>query len=370
MNHVGVALELREVIAAQWLCLEQVGFGGRARHGVDAKRTAVSTPRRDDEHVVREAAANNLRHLVEHVPDVECPCHRLQQAAEAVDTLATQLVTLDDRIVLECEAEQIDHAVHQLLVRGAEGAFVRGREPEGSVHTRPLSNRAHDAGACRFVNGVHLRCGIADEMFRDLDVAGLARDVENERVGAIEPQHMEPLEGNRRPQYAGQTGNHFAKTWRLRDETRNRRQHVHWISLEHLCDRPRTVVNQSDVRTHQYNPTYMPASTPVRAAIVIAALVAVVAGYRWWNSPERQINQLLADVATALSHESAETDLRALTAVASLQTHLATDVSIDMRGNSAPLRGRQEVIATAARVRVSSPMMRVQFFDPEIQFSG
>jgi MFS family permease len=108
----------------------------------------------------------------------------------------------------------------------------------------------------------------------------------------------------------------------------------------------------------------------VPLSIVVAAIVAVVAGYRWWNSPERQINQLLADVATALSHENAETDLRALTAVASLQTHLTTDVSIDMGGNSSPIRGRQEVIATAARVRVSSPMMRVQFFDPAIAISG
>jgi hypothetical protein len=114
----------------------------------------------------------------------------------------------------------------------------------------------------------------------------------------------------------------------------------------------------------------MPASALVRAAIVVAALVAVVAGYRWWNSPERQVNQLLADVATALSHESAETDLRALTAVASLQTRLSADVSIDMGGNSWPIRGRQEVIATATRVRASSPMMRVEFFDPEIAISA
>ena len=133
---------------------------------------------------------------------------------------------------------------------------------------------------------------------------------------------------------------------------------------------PEHVVNQSEARTHQYNPTYMPASAPVRAAIVIAALVAVVAGYRWWNSPERQINALLSDVATALSHERAETDLRALTAVASLQKHLTADVSIDMAGGSTPIRGRQEVIATATRVRVSSSMMRVQFFDPEIAITG
>lgn len=114
----------------------------------------------------------------------------------------------------------------------------------------------------------------------------------------------------------------------------------------------------------------MPVPAPARVAIVVAALVAVVAGHRWWNSPERQINQLLSDVAAALSHESADTDLRTLTAVASLQSRLTPDVSIDMGGGTTPVRGRQEVIAAASRVRASSPSMRVQFFDPEISLSG
>lgn len=126
----------------------------------------------------------------------------------------------------------------------------------------------------------------------------------------------------------------------------------------------------SSVRTNQYNPTHMPASAPARVAIAVAALVAVVAGYRWWSSPERQINRLLSDIATALSHERAETDLRALAAVASLQSRLTPDVSIDMGGGSTPIRGRQDVVATATRVRASSPMMRVQFFDPEITISA
>jgi len=170
---------------------------------------------------------------------------------------------------------------------------------------------------------------------------------------------MKPLEWNRLSKCSGQTGNHVTKSRRLRNQARNRRQHVHWISLEHLCD-----------RTNQYNPTCMPASAPVRVAILVAALVLMVAGYRWWNSPERQVNRLLSDVATALSHESADTDLRALTAVASLQAHLAPDVSIDLGGGSPPIRGRQDVMATAARVRASSSMMRVQFFDPDIAISG
>jgi hypothetical protein len=114
----------------------------------------------------------------------------------------------------------------------------------------------------------------------------------------------------------------------------------------------------------------MTASAPARVALVAVALVAVVAAYRWWSSPERQINTLLSEVATALSHERAETDLRALTAVASLQAHLTPDVSIEMGGGSTPIRGRQEIIATATRVRASSSMMRVQFFDPEIAITG
>jgi hypothetical protein len=114
----------------------------------------------------------------------------------------------------------------------------------------------------------------------------------------------------------------------------------------------------------------MPASTPARVTILVVALVAVVAGYRSWNSPERQIKALLSGVATALSHDGDETDLRALTAVASLQTYLTPDVSIDMAGGSTPIQGRQDVIATATRVRVSSSMMRVQFFDPEIAITG
>lgn len=78
--------------------------------------------------------------------------------------------------------------------------------------------------------------------------------------------------------------------------------------------------------THQYNPTDMLASRPVRVAIMIAALVALTAGYRWWNGPERYINRMLSEAASALSHDGAETDLRALAAVASLQDHLHPDV--------------------------------------------
>jgi hypothetical protein len=111
----------------------------------------------------------------------------------------------------------------------------------------------------------------------------------------------------------------------------------------------------------------MPVPVPVRVAILVAALAALTGAYRWWNDPARHVHRLLSDVASALSHDGAENELRAIAALASLQTHLAPDIAIDVSGTSAPLRGRQDVISMAARFRASSPMMRVQFFDPDIQ---
>jgi hypothetical protein len=113
----------------------------------------------------------------------------------------------------------------------------------------------------------------------------------------------------------------------------------------------------------------MPASTPVRVAILIAALAALLGGYWWWSNPARHVHRLLSEVASALSHDGPEADLRSIATVASLQAHLTPDVSVDIGGSSTPLRGRPDVIAMAARLRASSPMMRVQFFDPEIRFS-
>jgi hypothetical protein len=113
----------------------------------------------------------------------------------------------------------------------------------------------------------------------------------------------------------------------------------------------------------------MPASTPARVALAVVVLVALVAGYRWWNNPERHIRRLLSDISSTLSHEQSETDLLTVAKVAALQNYLAPDVSIEM-GAAPPLRGRQDAISMAARLRASSSQMRVQFFDPEIQLSG
>jgi uncharacterized protein (UPF0147 family) len=110
----------------------------------------------------------------------------------------------------------------------------------------------------------------------------------------------------------------------------------------------------------------MRGSTPVRVAVTVALLVAAVVAYRSWTSAERQIRRSISEAASALNHDEPATSLSAIAAVSVLNAYLAPDVSMDRGGGSAPLIGRQEVVATAARLRVSTPMMRVQLFDEEI----
>jgi hypothetical protein len=167
------------------------------------------------------------------MPDVERAGHRLQQPTEAVDAFPAQLVALDDCIVLEGETKQIDHVVQQFLVSGAEGTLAARGNPERAMHARPLTNRAHDTRARCLVHDVELGGGIANEMFGDFDVPGFVRDVQHEGISAIEPKDVQALEWNRHAKRAGYTGNHFAKTRRLCDQTRNGREHVYGISLEH-----------------------------------------------------------------------------------------------------------------------------------------
>src|SRR5262245_57967377 len=135
--------------------------------------------------------------------------------------------------MLERESEQIDDVVHQFLMGSAESALAARREPQSPVHAGALPNGADDARVRRAVNGVDLRGGITNEMPGDLNVAAFASGVQHERIGATESKHVEALEWNRLAERSGHTGNHFAKAWRFRDQTRNRRQHVHRISLYH-----------------------------------------------------------------------------------------------------------------------------------------
>ena len=112
----------------------------------------------------------------------------------------------------------------------------------------------------------------------------------------------------------------------------------------------------------------MPRRIPQIAA-VLAVIVVAAASWTWWRSPERQIRAILDDVAEAFTHDEPASGIEALTAAASLQRHLASDVRIQPpRGEV--ITGRDAAVSAGARLRASSPARRVRFFDPDIRLDG
>ena len=226
-------MQVQPVVAGQHFRLEQLRVGLGAGDGVEPERRAIRPPLRDDEDVVGQAAADDIRDLGEDVPDVECAGHRVQQAAEAVDALAPQNLAIDDGRMLEGQAQQIDDAVHQDLVGGLEGLVQARGEPDRAVHAGALPHGAENPGARAGIGLIDRRRGIADAMLADLERTRLARHVEHEGLRAIELEHVQPLERNRRAQRDRQPRHDVAKARGFGDQTRHRGEHVHRIGLDH-----------------------------------------------------------------------------------------------------------------------------------------
>ena len=192
-------------------------------------------------------------------------------------------------------------------------------------------------------------------MRRDLEHTSAGGDVEHERLGAIEAQHVQPLEGNRLAQRHRQTCDDVTEAWRLGDESGDGRQHCGGIGTHGVG--PTSIIPRAMTRRH------------LQIGAALALLVAAGLGVRWCTSPERQIRAILDSVASAFTHDGTSSGLDALTAVAALQRHLALAVTIETAGG-ARIDGRQDVITAAARLRAASTPMRVRFFDPRIGLRG
>jgi hypothetical protein len=108
------------------------------------------------------------------------------------------------------------------------------------------------------------------------------------------------------------------------------------------------------------------------AGIALMALVvaASVGAYLWWFSPERQIRRVLAGVAEGFTHDAPATGLSAVSAAAGLQPYFAADVTIEPGPPFGVVRGRDSVLAAAARLRSSTPAFRVEFVDVQINLSS
>ena len=113
---------------------------------------------------MRQAAANDVRHLLEDVTDVQRLGHRVEQTAQAVDPLATQLLAIDDGVVLERQAKQVDHAVHQRLVATHRSIGLAGCQPERAVDARALTHVHSNRETRGVAHGVEWRRRITDAM--------------------------------------------------------------------------------------------------------------------------------------------------------------------------------------------------------------
>lgn len=100
--------------------------------------------------------------------------------------------------------------------------------------------------------------------------------------------------------------------------------------------------------------------------VALAALGVAALAYQFWNNDERQIRRMLDTVAGIVSHDEPAAGVGALAAVAGLSTYLAPDVSIEPGPPGVPMRGAQDVVSTAARLRVGVPMVRLSFENTDV----
>lgn len=110
----------------------------------------------------------------------------------------------------------------------------------------------------------------------------------------------------------------------------------------------------------------MTARVSPRLIAIVAVFVAAVVVWQIWNGDERQIRRMLHAVAGIVSHDEPAAGVGALADVAGLAKYLTPDVRIDPGAPVTPLAGSQDVVATAARLRVAVPMLRLAFQDVEV----
>lgn len=102
--------------------------------------------------------------------------------------------------------------------------------------------------------------------------------------------------------------------------------------------------------------------------ISVVALVAIgYFGYRWYASStdEARIRAALDDLAATVSESGGE-GLSQMTRAATLGSFFAPDVEIDLGAPWAPFRGRDTIMAMAAKANVPGEGLDVRFVDVEV----
>ena len=102
--------------------------------------------------------------------------------------------------------------------------------------------------------------------------------------------------------------------------------------------------------------------------VIVVALVALgYFGYRWYagTGDEGRIRAALEELAAAVSEPGAE-GLAQMTRAAALGGFFAPDVEVDLGPPFAPFRGRDTIMAMAAKAAVPGQGLDVRFVDVEV----
>ena len=107
-----------------------------------------------------------------------------------------------------------------------------------------------------------------------------------------------------------------------------------------------------------------------RTALIVVALGAVLAGYLYWASDERQIRRLLDGVADAVTQEEGAGDVVGLAEVAGLTRYLAPDVTFEPGAPFRAIDGAQDIVSTVGRLRAVMATVELTFSDIQVAVNG
>jgi len=107
-----------------------------------------------------------------------------------------------------------------------------------------------------------------------------------------------------------------------------------------------------------------------RTALVVVALGAVLAGYLYWASDERQIRRLLDGVAAAVTQEEGAGGVVGLAEVAGLTRYLAPDVTFEPGAPFRAIDGAQDIVSTVGRLRAVMATVELTFSDIQVAVNG
>jgi len=107
-----------------------------------------------------------------------------------------------------------------------------------------------------------------------------------------------------------------------------------------------------------------------RTALIVVALGAVLAGYLYWASDERQIRRLLDGVAAAVTQEEGAGGVVGLAEVAGLTRYLAPDVTFEPGAPFRAIDGAQDIVSTVGRLRAVMATVELTFSDIQVAVNG